>query len=201
MASGRPPVIDRLREATRTLHADVEEETAVLQGGPGRYRWFVEKQYGFLAPLEPRLAEAPGLAALGLDVEARRRAHLFAADLLHLGVRPGRLPRCAALPRVDTAARALGALYVLEGATLGGLFVLHQVGERLGITAQAGGSGIAPYGDRTVPMWVAYADALDRFVRASPADEPEVHDAARETFERMRAWLREPGAGARVLAV
>jgi heme oxygenase len=195
MSTGRPEIVDRLRDATRDLHAETEEVAAVTQGGLERYVWFVARQYGFTAPLEPRLAAAPGLAATGLDLERRRRAHLFAADLLHLGVHPARLPRCEGLPRVDGAARALGALYVLEGSTLGGAFLLAHLGRTLGISATAGASGLAPYGHALREMWVAYADALDGFVRASPQAAPEVIDAARETFEAMLAWLRAP-AGA-----
>jgi heme oxygenase (biliverdin-IX-beta and delta-forming) len=191
MSTGRPPIIDTLRDATRALHADVEAASSLAEGGLPRYVWFVEKQYGFHAPLELRLARAPGLAGL-LDLEARRRAHLFAADLLHFGRHPALLPRCAALPRVDTAARALGALYVLEGSTLAGAFLVHQLGRALGITPSAGAAGIAPYGAALRDMWVAYADALDRFVRADPAAEPEIVDAAQETFRRMAGWMRAP---------
>jgi heme oxygenase len=187
MASGRPAIVDRLREATRRLHGELEGEAAVVEGGRARYAWFVAKQYGFLAPLEPLLAPAPLP-----DLERRRKAHLFAADLLHLGLRPGRLPRCAALPRLGSPARALGALYVLEGSTLGGAFLLAQAGRALGVAPGAGASGIVPYGGGLAAMWIAYADALERFVRSSPAEEPEVIAASRETFERMIAWLREP---------
>jgi heme oxygenase len=194
MSTGRPEIVDRLREATRDLHEQTEDVAAVVQGGMDRYRWFVARQYGFAAPLEPRLAAAPGIAATGLDLERRRRAHLFAADLLHLGVHPGMLRRCEALPRVDSAARALGALYVLEGATLGGAFLLAHLGRTLGISAAAGGSGLAPYGHALREMWVAYADALDGFVRARPEAAPEVIDAARETFARMLGWMRAPEA-------
>ncbi len=201
MSTGRPEIVDRLRDATRELHAETEEVAAVTQGGLERYVWFVARQYGFTAPLEPKLAAAPGLAATGLDVERRRRAHLFAADLLHLGVHPGTLPRCAALPRVSSAARALGTLYVLEGSTLGGAFLLAHLGRTLGISATAGGSGLAPYGHALREMWVAYADALDGFVRAEPGAAPEVIDAAKETFSRMLDWMRAPaGVQAAVVA-
>jgi hypothetical protein len=41
-------------------------------------------------------------------------------------------------------------------------------------------------------MWVSYTGALDRFVRADPAAEPEIVDAAQETFRRMVGWMRAP---------
>jgi heme oxygenase len=192
MSTGRPEIVDRLRDATRDLHSEAEEAAAVTPGDRERYVWFVARQYGFTAPLEPRLAAAPGIAATGLDLARRQRAHLFAADLLHLGLHPGRLPRCEALPRVDGAARALGALYVLEGSTLGGAFLLAHLGRSLGISATAGASGLAPYGHALREMWVAFADALDAFVRGAPGATPDVIDAARETFVKMIAWLRAP---------
>jgi heme oxygenase len=191
MASGRLAIVDRLREATRELHAEIEDVSAVMEGGLARYVWFVAKQYGFLAPLEPRLAEAPGLDALGLDLERRRKAHLFAADLLHFDLHPARVPRCAAPPPVNTTARALGTLYVLEGSTLGGAFLLGYLGRALGFAPGAGASGIAPYGRELAAMWTAYASALDRFVRARPEEEGAIVDAACDTFRRMTVWMRE----------
>jgi heme oxygenase len=190
MATGRPEIVDHLREVTRDLHVETEEAAGDVTASRERYAWFVGRQYGFTAPLEPRLAAAPGIASAGLDLERRRRAHLFAADLLHLGLHPGALPRCEALPRLDSTARALGALYVLEGSTLGGAFLLAQVGRTLGLTAGAGASGLAPYGHALREMWVAYADALDGFVRTTPDAAPEILDAAKETFQRMIDWLR-----------
>jgi hypothetical protein len=39
-------------------------------------------------------------------------------------------------------------------------------------------------------MWVGYANAVDAFVTAEPALEPEVIAGAVETFEKMVAWIR-----------
>jgi heme oxygenase len=193
MPSSRPAIVDRLREATRALHGEVDAEAAVADGGRERYLWFVARMYGFHAAIEPLLAEAlSGAAALGLDLERRRKAHLFAADLLHFDLHPGKLPRCTALPRVDSPERALGALYVVEGSTLGGAFLLAQLGRSLRIAPGAGASGLAPYGAALRDMWVGYASAVDRFLAANPDAEPEVIAGARETFEAILAWLRAP---------
>jgi heme oxygenase len=64
----------------------------------------------------------------------------------------------------------------------------------LGISPSAGASGLAPYGHALREMWVAYADALDGFVRSSPGSADEVVDGARDTFARTIAWMREPAA-------
>lgn len=201
MSIGRPEIVDRLRDATRDLHAEVEEIAAVTQGGLERYLWFVGRQYGFTAPLEALIAAAPGIAETGLDVEQRRRAHLFAADLLHFGIHPGNLPRCVALPRVGSASRALGALYVLEGSTLGGAFLLNHLSRTLGITPAAGGSGLSPYGHALREMWVAYADAVDGWVRGEPGASFEVVDAAKEMFVRMIDWMRAPAGRSLTVAL
>jgi heme oxygenase len=192
MATGRPRIVERLREETRALHAELERTAAVLEGGRARYVWFVERQYGFFAGIEPRVLSAAAPGALGLDLEPRRRAHLFAADLLHLGLHPARLPRCAALPELGSPARALGALYALEGSTLAGAFLLAQLGRSLGIAPGEGASGIAPYGGALFEMWRGYMTAVERFVAERPDAEAEIVAAARETFEAMIAWLREP---------
>ena len=190
MPAGRPPIVDALRDATAVHHRAVEEAADALGDGLEGYVQFLELQYGFYAGLEPALARAPGLAALGLDLEPRRRAHLFAADLLHLGRHPGALPRCRDLPRVDTTPRALGAAYVLEGSTLGGIFILAQLRRSLGVAPGAGASGVAPYGAGLRDMWVAFTDVLDRHVRANPGDEEPMVHGAQETYAKLLAWMR-----------
>jgi heme oxygenase (biliverdin-IX-beta and delta-forming) len=187
----RPPVLDRLRDATKARHAAVERASGLHEGCRDRYVWFVARQYGFVAPVEPRLAAVEGIAAVGLELARRARAARFEADLRFLGADPAKLPRCAALPDVGTPARALGALYVLEGSTLGGNFILKKLGPSLGITAAAGGSAMAPYGAATRDLWMGFAGALDRWVEHRPEDEAAVVAAAVETFDRLHDWFTE----------
>jgi heme oxygenase len=94
---------------------------------------------------------------------------------------------------VSTRERALGVLYVLEGATLGGAVIARIVRRRLGVTPAFFGAGGAAIGAR----WRAFGAAVDAFAGgAAPAD---MRLAATECFEHLESWLC-PGmiAGRRV---
>jgi heme oxygenase len=117
-------LLERLRSATQDVHLQIERSVRFLDPDAtvNDYRDYLARLFGYVAPLEDRLAAVCGDAP-DLEVDARRKAHLAVIDLRALGLplyEIGRLPRCAALPDVSNLQRALGCLYVLEGSTLGG---------------------------------------------------------------------------------
>ena len=118
------PVMSRLRDQTRPQHEAAEAVLAHLMESPSlrEYRSVLERWYGFYAVLEPRLDAWHRRTGL-LDREPRRRLPLRPTDLDALGcgraALPG-LPRCPDVPPIRTTADGLGALYVVEGSTLGG---------------------------------------------------------------------------------
>jgi heme oxygenase len=147
----------------------------------------------------------------------RRRAWLIEADLAALGdpvspvasrpaepgpaesrlteprpAEPGLVER-APLPRLDTAARALGCLYVTEGSTLGG----QQLARALDGILPPGPTGrrfLLGHGARHGAMWRGCCAALER-CGADPAERAAMLDAAAETFAAFEAWFA-PAAGA-----
>ncbi|MFO0951245.1 MAG: biliverdin-producing heme oxygenase [Isosphaeraceae bacterium] len=193
-----PPALDdsllaRLRAETRAEH-DAVERTLDLTGGGltlEAYCRCLERFYGFLRPLEARLASQGGLEAHGVDPGARQRTPLLAADLTALGVDDlERLPLCGDLPDVSRPAEAFGCLYVLEGSTLGGQVICRQVNKLLGVTPETGGRFFRGYGEETGAMWQAFREALTAF-----ADTPEarsrVIESALATFRSLRRWWDE----------
>ncbi len=90
------------------------------------YRDLLARLHGFHATWE----HAIGAQLLDETFLApRRRLALLAADLDHLGLAPAAV---AALPqpgavRLDGPAAAMGALYVLEGSTLGGQLIGRHI--------------------------------------------------------------------------
>lgn len=116
--------------------------------------------------------------------EPRRKLHLLEADLLRLGVSPGDL---AALPLFlarpyATAAEALGSMYVLEGATLGGQLIARRVAATLGFTPAYHGS----YGAEVGAMWRGFRQRL----AAIPPEQADLTVAAAATaFDEVREWL------------
>jgi heme oxygenase len=149
----RPSAIEVLRAATRIQHARLDERLdAVTQLCDPHRRLALCRRYAALhIP-----ADAVFAAWLGdipeLDLGGRSRTPLlakFAAD--------GAFP---AFPEPASQAEALGMLYVLEGSTLGGRFILRAIAAR-GI-AESALSFLDPYGERTGAQWRSFLAVLAR---------------------------------------
>lgn len=186
----RGPLLQALRDATSAQHRQVETLLPPSWSTLGRegYVAYLRRVAGFHLPVEARLFAAHDWNALGLsEAAARTRAPLLRADLAALGADVGTLPCAAELPDVQELGRALGALYVLEGSTLGGQVLARQVSRG---AAGVPTSFLNGAGDATGARWTSFC----RFAEALAAREPQIMfqapAAARETFAALAAWLR-----------
>jgi heme oxygenase len=196
---GRGDVLLRLREATADDHSRVESvldlmDPALDHAGLARALCAL---HGFWHAAEAGLADwaqrCPDDAAR-LDWSHRRRAHLYAADLAALGAGPS--PQTPPLPPVRDTDEALGRLYVLEGATLGGTFIdrhLAALPALAGLRLRA----FSPYGERTGAMWHSFRRTTRAHV-AGPGDADRVVGAACQTFAALARWVAAPQGEARI---
>ena len=181
----------KLRGATRLAHARVEASLPLMAPSltTATYVRVLEAFHGFYAPLEPRLSRAAAEHGVAIALGDRGKVALLVADLTALGksvAEVDALPRCADLPRVTSASQAIGVLYVLEGATLGGRVILRHLGAALGLDAAGGAAFFSGYGDGTGAMWTRFSRHVDA---ASAIDTDVAIGAAIETFETLTVWL------------
>lgn len=90
--------------------------------------------------------------------------------------------------RLHEPASAFGAIYVMEGATLGGQVVARHVIPALGLTATAGCRYFAGYGGRTGERWRDTANAIARYSAAADAAD-RIVQGAQDTFAQVEASL------------
>ena len=158
---------------------------------PRAYRALLARFYGYYAPLEALLGARGDWESVGLDFAPRRKVPALTRDLHALGLADdalAALPRCPRLPTLATFPQALGCLYVLEGATLGGQLIARQIGRTLAIDATSGGAFFRAYGDAVGPMWRAFGAAISTYP-ADPATAAAIVAAARATFNTLEHWL------------
>ena len=182
----------RLRAATALAHARLE---AAIDIGAhctdrGAYRGLIARFLGIYAPLEAALGEVDW-AALNIDFAVRSKVGWLIEDLTLLGL--GRediasLPRAQRLPTIKCPADALGVLYVMEGASLGGQIISRQLETQLAINRSTGGRFFSSYGSEVGDKWRAYVATLETF-GGSPAIAMRIERAALETFACFEAWL------------
>lgn len=184
----------RLRDATAEAHRNVEAAMSLQQRCADRasYRTLLADMWGIYAPLEAALAVVPW-DELGIDIERRAKTAWLRSDLLTLGFSNddiAGLPRATQIPSIHCPADGFGALYVLEGASLGGQLILREVKSSLGLTEIAGARFFASYGAEVGEQWRSFTAAL----AAYGDSEIKVHlmeRAALATFACFLDWIQE----------
>lgn len=191
MGDGAEPVPDTadvmfvLRRRTATAHTRLES-VLQLTGhdlSVSRYRDVLMRMHGFYDLLEPRLdamLDVPGSPVP--DWPSRRKTPLLRRDLAVLGVAEATL---AALPRpkvpaVPDVAAAMGVLYVFEGATLGGRFIVEQVASTE--VPAAATAFFGSYGDEVGRRWSQLRHALRAWSGADEARVAACADTAEALF-------------------
>lgn len=184
---------DRLRTETRPRHttlesvvglaASVDEHTALLRGF-----------WGFVRPWETAVLASPHSALLA----GRDKSALLAADLEYFGLTPpdiDALPLCDELPATDTAPAVLGALYVIEGSTLGGQMISRHLEAALGLREGRGYSYFQSYGPSVPERWNEFKKLL--LAHSSPDNDERIIASASRTFELLHRWFSRQPAAAR----
>lgn len=178
-------VMTRLKEATVAQHRAVEHALDLMREEVTLtdYSRYLTRMFGVHAPFEAGLARMPQLRALVPDLEQRSKTPLLLRDLQALGLRA---TVHAPLPPLLGTARALGALYVLEGSTLGGKIILRHLEKVLGARIASAHAYLAAYGAEVGPMWKRFSRMLDSSLHI---DEAELVAGATEMFACIGDWL------------
>jgi heme oxygenase len=195
-AHSRWAVRESLRRHTHRNHVRLNAHPLVANiTRPGfsleAYRVLLSAYHRFYRWLEPRLAE--GLTCYGLPLwyEDRRRTPWLAADLSYLGIVPkaGPTPAEQGLSvGLSSPGGVIGALYVIEGSSLGGAFIARQLAQNLGITADSGGRFFHGYGRDTEMRWEEFCRFAERIVD-DPIEVYRAQQAAAQVFEAIEALL------------
>ncbi|GMA15430.1 heme oxygenase (plasmid) [Deinococcus metallilatus] len=171
-------LMSRLKQATQRQHQEVEALMPVMQPSLSReaYARLLRQLHAVVGPLEAQLLTLPLPAPFEIDL--RLKEPLLLRDLAAL---PDTPPVRPASPHLAGVPEALGALYVLEGATLGGQVITRHLRRTLGLTPESGSAYFHGYGPATGRMWQAFGEALDGQVALD--DEARVIGGAQKTFQ------------------
>lgn len=189
---GRATLRERLRLRTQPAHQALETDLRLLDGHADalRMRALLSRFHGFHAGFEPALADR--LAGEAAFVQARARLPALRADLGRLGLAASEidaLPQCtAAAGLAATEAEALGALYVMEGSTLGGQLITRELGG-LPWWPAGGLTYFDPHGRATGLRW---RETLARLEAAPPEQHDTLIEAADRAFRLLHGWLVMP---------
>ncbi|QXV66434.1 biliverdin-producing heme oxygenase [Mucilaginibacter sp. 21P] len=187
---------EKLKEETKQNHQILEK---VLVGNlrsirsKDGYINLLKMFYGYFGGLEKSIEQHVDSNLLP-DNDERRKIAFIANDIEALG---GLVPAKAEgndLPRIESHLEALGALYVIEGSTLGGKIISKMMEQQLGLNGN-GLSFFSGYGDRTEEMWNIFKEKMDAQAE-NPEQEAVVIAAANETFSKFGDWFDKQQAAA-----
>ncbi len=190
-----------LRDATSAIHEQIHRLAVfeMLEMGEltrPTYTALLLRFFGFFRPMEQKLWKAWPLLEPSPPIWSPR-SPLLLKDLEALGVSVSeseRAPVAANLPDVDSAAAALGCLYVLEGSTLGGRVLARQLDALFPPGWVSGRLFFAGDRDRNALAWKSCCDALEAY-SASSNRQTEMLEAALKTFESFASWFEKFGLG------
>lgn len=180
-------ILKKLKESTRDQHDDLESTVDVMNQTftIEDYKTLMSKFYRFYAAMEPELAKLDW-ETIGYDFDERQKLGKLENDLRNLGLEPSEVSNgWNDIPKVDNLAKALGAAYVIEGATLGGQLIKRHLKENLEITPENGGSFFNGYGELTGPKWKEFGAVITKYNEENGGDE-ETIEAARSTFDSFK---------------
>jgi heme oxygenase len=182
-------LLDRLKAETRQAHDHIERVVDVKArvSSLTAYRQLLARFYGFHAVWE---AEAQAIIADPDLLAGRSRTPLLVRDLTALGADPAdirNLPLSPPVLRAPVLAEALGAMYVVEGSTLGGSIVAKHVERTLGLGPGTGCAYFRSYGAEVGSRWRDFKARL--LALSSPNTDDQVVAAANRTFAHLSAWF------------
>lgn len=144
-----------LKRNTASYHEVIEKMNpfdSELISIPG-YTQFLVKNYKVFDPLEKILENDYDWSSIGIDFQDYKRRDLLKKDIENLGIDPESLMQMKPIPVFASIAQALGALYVLEGSSLGGRIILNKIQSIYGDKLSNSLEFLKGNGERTGVLW------------------------------------------------
>ncbi|WDF55467.1 biliverdin-producing heme oxygenase [Mucilaginibacter sp. KACC 22063] len=145
--------------------------------------------YGYFGGLEQYINQFIGSSQLA-DYTQRRKTDAIAQDIKTLGADPVTIAQNYELPQINSLPEAFGAMYVIEGSTLGGSIISKMISSRLGISN--GLSFFNGYGEKTQQMWEEFRNKLNQIPTESQTQQAVI-TAANNTFIKFSNWIDRHG--------
>jgi heme oxygenase len=184
-------MIELLRERTGKQHQELERVLIPIiknVNTPEKYVRLLELFYGYYYPLEQHIAAHMDISFPG-GFDLRRKATLLLDDISAISGAPATSPATSSdLPEITDAAQALGAMYVLEGSTLGGQVICQILIRNLQVPELSKAlTFFNGYGTDTQSYWDTFVHYLQGY-HGNEEQQQRLLDAAADTFLKFKLW-------------
>ncbi|HEV7331416.1 MAG TPA: biliverdin-producing heme oxygenase [Flavisolibacter sp.] len=175
-----------VKNATQRPHKEVEDILLPVLTSirtTDDYAVVLKMFYGYFHPVEKQIEQHLPISSLP-DLSERRKADSILEDLRLIGHGSDSLPLCTALPPIGNTAQAFGALYVLEGSTLGGKQIAKMLAKNPILPAGAT-RFFTGYGDQTGTKWKGFLEVFNQ-----QSEQETIITSANETFNFLKGWMQ-----------
>jgi heme oxygenase len=180
---------DELKTRTLTPHQELEKVLITRMRAMvsiNDYIRLLQHFYSYFSSVEDHLNLYIGSTELP-DYPQRRKSASLARDITTLGGVLSEKTHATMLPEIKNHLQAFGALYVIEGSTLGGLIITQMIRKQLGLN-QKGLSFFQSYGEHSTTMWDTFKLTLNQQADTI-ADADTIIAAAAATFRQFKVLL------------
>ena len=152
----------------------------------GRYVAVLRRLYGIVVAWEELVARvAPDwLEEIRIP---RRRQEMLRDDLAYFDIEASH-SEIPALPPIRSFSELLGAMYVMEGSTLGGQLIARHVERVLCLEPGVGNAYFRSHGERTGTMWKEFCEVLRNRIPDAEANDAVL--SAKAMFRAFGDWMR-----------
>jgi heme oxygenase len=185
-----------LRNRTAKIHERLHGHAGFAAAAAGTisrddYRLLLSRLWGFHRAFECVFGQFNNERDVRVAFEDRGRSLMLESDLVALGLHRAaiqRLPLCRALHPPRSEAEFIGALYVVEGSTLGGVQIARALAPLVAREGGGGRSFFLGYGDRHGAMWRAFLERLQDCA-GSEEKEAAIVLGGMRTFSDFEIWM------------
>ncbi|HTD95988.1 MAG TPA: biliverdin-producing heme oxygenase [Edaphobacter sp.] len=180
--------LERLRRETTADHAAVEKTVPLMEEDLSRedYVRYLRQIHGVVAAWEERSAEVSPEWMRAI-LAARQRREMLERDLRWFSVASSTDER-PVMPMMSDEASLLGAMYVMEGSTLGGQLIAAHVARVLGLKDGQGDAYFRGHGRQTGTMWREFCEVLR--TRVTDDESEAAIRAAKAMFQVFGSWMQ-----------
>lgn len=180
-------IFEKLKEQTAEIHREIEKSNTIMSPNITRelYADYLAKILPFIENAEQEIFAQTQAYHDELALETRMKSGLLKSDLNALGGRESKRTSYAPY-HLKNLSEALGALYVLEGSTLGGTVISKYLKEKLNLT-QDEVKYFVGYAEKTGKMWMDFKyQVLNQTI---VFDEDQMIQGALKTFRKYNEVL------------
>ncbi|MEO7801529.1 MAG: biliverdin-producing heme oxygenase [Ginsengibacter sp.] len=178
----------QLKNATLKAHQQTENLMMPMLKAIDNTESYVDvlkMMYGFYKPLEEQIKIVISAAILP-DIEQRHKSALAKNDVISSGEKSNYIT-AGILPVINSIAQGFGAMYVLEGSTLGGVYISRMLKQNDALQ-NISLTFFNSYGEHTGGMWKTFKTIMDKTVTSQDDIDEAVH-TANDTFVLLQKWM------------